>query len=58
MRMLVSLLVALLHSLLALFRSREKQAIVEMAVCSQIPPTTSVALSGGLRHRYEWQEAA
>jgi transposase InsO family protein len=36
MRMLVSLLVALLHSLLALFRSREEQAIVEMALRQQL----------------------
>ena len=36
MRMLVSLLVALLHSLLALFRSREEQAMVEMALRQQL----------------------
>ena len=36
MRMLVRLLVALLHSLLALFRSREEQAIVEMALRQQL----------------------
>jgi hypothetical protein len=36
MRMLVRLLVALLQSLLALFRSREEQAIVEIALRQQL----------------------
>jgi hypothetical protein len=35
LRMLVRLLVALLHNLLALFRSREEQAMVEMALRQQ-----------------------
>jgi hypothetical protein len=36
MRMLVSFSVALLHSLFALFRSREEQAIVELAFRPQL----------------------
>ena len=36
MRMLVRLLVALVHSLLALLRSREEQAMVEMALRQQL----------------------
>jgi hypothetical protein len=36
MRMLVRLLVAFLHSLLVLFRTREEQAIVEMALQQQL----------------------
>ena len=60
MWMLIRLLITLLHSLLALFRSREEQAMVEMAlrqqlsiytqqqrrprVCSQYSPTTCASV--------------
>ena len=36
MRMLVSFSIAFLHSLFALFRSREEQAIVELALRQQL----------------------